>query len=172
MRVEKRKVSGRETSEAATKLLEKLRERLFFGDASARRCAAFKLSWMQEDGLDILKEILFKNDTPITAKYAAGYGLRSMNGRMKKMALEVINEGLSHPNSSVREVCSHTLRLLTDRAEGRAPLRAETRTRPRMVLAGASRIAIRDIPGRSPSSTRLRRVQRKPAVVRPRVRVH
>jgi len=173
MRVEKRKVSGRETSEAATKLLEKLRERLFFGDASARRCAAFKLSWMQEDGLDILKEILFKNDTPITAKYAAGYGLRSMNGRMKKMALEVITEGLSHPGSSVREVCSHTLRLLTDRAEGRAPLRAETRASPRrMVLSGASRIAIRDIPRRSPSSTRLRRVQRKPVLVRPRVRVH
>jgi hypothetical protein len=162
MRVEQRKVSGRETSEAATKLLEKLRERLFFGDASARRCAAFKLSWMQEDGLDILKEILFKNDTPITAKYAAGYGLRSMNGRMKKMAAELLTEGLNHPNRSVREVCSHTLRLLTEKAEGITPSLAENRTH---------KFTIRDIPRKSPSPTRLRRVRHEPVLVRSRVRV-
>jgi len=187
MRVEKRKVSGRETSEAATKLLEKLRERLFFGDASARRCAAFKLSWMQEDGLDVLKEILFRNDVPITARYAAGYGMRSMNGRMKKMALEVITEGLTHPGSSIREVCSHTLRLLTDRAEGRASLQPAARTGSRGSAFSGSRtgrIVIRDIPRRSTGltgirrpagnrleQTRLRR-EREPVIVRPRARVH
>jgi hypothetical protein len=161
MRVEQRKVSGREKSEEAIKHLEKLRERLFFGDASARRCAAFKLSWMQEDGLDILKEILFGADAPVTAKYAAGYGLRSMNGRMKKMALDVLTEGLNHPNRGVREVCSHTLRLLTEKVEGKTPSRAETK---------ASRFTIRDIPRRTPSLTRLRR-QREPVLVRSRVRV-
>ena len=162
MRVEQRKVSGREKNEAAIKLLEKLRERLFFGDASARRCAAFKLSWMQEDGLDILKEVLFRNDAPITTRYAAGYGMRSMNGRMKKMALEVLTEGLNRPSRDVREVCSHTLRLLTEKAEGIAPSRAETRT---------GKFTIRDIPRRIPSPTRLRRVQREPVLVRSRVRV-
>ncbi len=171
MRVEQRKVSGREKNEAAIKLLEKLRERLFFGDASARRCAAFKLSWMQEDGLDVLKEILFRNDVPITARYAAGYGMRSMNGRMKKMALEVLTEGLNHPNRGVREVCSHTLRLLTDKAGGIAPSRAETRTRPRKTLSGAGKFTIRDIPRKGRSVSHLRRVQRGPVLVQPGVGV-
>ena len=171
MRVEQRKVSGREKNEAAIKHLEKLRERMFFGDASARRCAAFKLSWMQEDGLDILKEILFRSDTPITTRYAVGYGLRSMNGRMKKMALEVLTEGLNHPNRSVREVCSHTLKLLAERVEGKAPSRVETRASRRMTPSGTGKFTIRDIPRRIPAPTRLRRVQREPVLVRSRARV-
>lgn len=160
MRVEKRKISGREKSEAAVRLLENLRERLFFGDASARRCAAFKLSWMQEDGLDILKEILFRGYVPITVRYAAAYGLRSMNGRMKKMALEAINEGLNCPNGAVREVCFHTLRLLEEKAAEKAS------PRPRVK---AARFAIRDIPGRI---ARPRVVHTRPVVVHSRVRVH
>ena len=159
LRVEKRKLSGREKNEAAIRLLDKLRQRLFFGDASARRCAAFKLSWMQEDGLDIFSEILLKNDTPITAKYAAGYGLRSMNGRMKKMALQVITDGLNHPVSSVREVCSHTLRLLKEgkRTKAARPLRART-----------ARFAIKDI---TRKSHKPRVVHHRPVLVHSRLRV-
>jgi hypothetical protein len=160
MRVEKRRISGREKSEASIRQLEKLRERLFFGDPSARRCAAFKLSWMQEDGLDVLREILFRNDAPITARYAAGYGLRSMNGRMKKLAREVMAEGLRQSNAAVREVCSHTIRLFEDRVAGKPALQAQPRV---------ARFAIRDIPRTRP---RIKVSHQRPALVRQRVHVH
>jgi hypothetical protein len=172
MRVEQRKVSGREKDEVAVKLLEKLRERLFFADASARRCAAFKLSWMQEDGLDILKEALFRNDAPLTARYAAGYGMRSMNGRMKKMASEVLTEGLNHPNRGIREVCSHTLRLLTDKTGQTAPSYAGVNNHYRKVSSGPGRFTIRDVPRRAHSVSHLRRMRREPVLARSRVGVH
>ena len=172
MRVEQRKISGREKNEEAVKLLEKLWERMFFPDASARRCAAFKLSWMQEDGLDILKEVLFRNDVPLTARYAAGYGLRSMNGRMKKMASEVLTEGLNHSSRDVREVCSHTLRLLTDKTGQMAPSYAGTNNHPRKALSGPRKFTIRDVPRRAHSVSHLRQVRREPVFARSRVGVH
>ena len=54
-----RRQSGREKDEAAVKLLEKLQDQLHSSDASVRRRAAFNLSWMQEDGLEILKGALY-----------------------------------------------------------------------------------------------------------------
>lgn len=108
---EKRILTGREKNEAAIKLLEKLREQLRSPDASNRRRAAFNLSWMQEDGLDILKEALFGNDS-ITTKNAAAYGLRKMRGRMRKMALEVLNQGLKHRDSCTKQVSRNALQLL------------------------------------------------------------
>ena len=87
MEMEKKELSGREKDEASIKLLKRLREQLYSTDASNRRRAAYKLSWMQEDGLDILKATLFGN-CPVPSKNAAAYGLRKMRGRMKKMALE------------------------------------------------------------------------------------
>jgi HEAT repeat protein len=115
MKLEKRKPSGREKDEASLSLLEQLREKLHSSDdRSIRRRAAFNLSWMQEDGLDILKEALLSH-SPKTTKTAAAYGLRNMHGRMKKKAQEVLQEGLQHPNSSTREVCNQALRLLAER---------------------------------------------------------
>ena len=111
MESEKRILTGREKDEAAVKLLEKLNEQLRSSDASIRRRAAFNLSWMQEDGLDILKEAL-TGSGHITTKNAAAYGLRKMRGRMKKVALEVLNEGLKHPDSSTRQVSASALQLL------------------------------------------------------------
>jgi len=111
MESEKRILTGREKDEAAIRLLAKLKEQLRSSDASNRRRAAFNLSWMQEDGLEILKEALFGSDH-ITTKNAAAYGLRKMQGRMKKMALEVINQGLKHRDSSTRQVCRNALELL------------------------------------------------------------
>jgi hypothetical protein len=111
MKLEKRKPSGREKDEAAIELLEKLRERLFSENVSAARLAAFNLSWMQEDGLDILKEVLC-GDFPRTAKKAAAYGLRSMQGRMKKMATEVLTEGQKHSDRTTREACKKALFLM------------------------------------------------------------
>ena len=111
MESERRKLSGREKDEAAIKLLEKLQDQLHSSDASNRRRAAFNLSWLQEDGLEILKKALF-GGVPITTKNAAAYGLRKMRGRMKKMALDILKQGLKHRDSSTREVSRHALKLL------------------------------------------------------------
>lgn len=109
--MEKREISGREKDEASIKLLRKLREKLYSSDASNRRRAAFKLSWMQEDGLDILKDALF-GDSPVPTKNAAAYGLRKMRGRMKKMALEILEQGMKRHDTSTAEICRNALRLL------------------------------------------------------------
>ena len=111
MESEKQTLTGREKDEAAIKLLKKLKEQLSSSDASNRRKAAFNLSWMQEDGLEILKEALTGNNH-ITTKNAAAYGLRKMRGRMKKVALDVLNQGLKHPDSSTRQVSASALQLL------------------------------------------------------------
>ena len=114
MMLGKRKPSGREKDEAAVELLEKLRQRLYSFDASTRRQTAFRLSWMQEDGLDIFKEALFGH-CPRRIKFAAAYGLRSMMGRMKKMALSLLEEGSKHRDRDIKEVCSGALSLLSQR---------------------------------------------------------
>jgi HEAT repeat protein len=127
MESEKRKLTGREKDEAAAKLLEKLKEQLRSSDASSRRKAAFNLSWMQEDGLEILTEGLTGNNH-ITTKNAAAYGLRKMRGRMKKMALDVLNQGLKHPDSSTRQVSASALQLLGHKVPaGSAPKKTASR---------------------------------------------
>jgi hypothetical protein len=123
MRLRKRKISGRERDEASIKLLEQLRERLYSDDASGARRAAFNLSWMQEDGLDILKEALFGRAAKRT-KGAAAYGLRKVHGRMKKMALEVFKQGLAHPDRNTRDVCRGALSLVVEKAQEKAPSEA------------------------------------------------
>lgn len=134
MESEKRILTGREKDEAAIRLLVKLQEQLRSSDASNRRRAAFNLSWMQEDGLEILKGALFGNDN-VTTKNAATYGLRKMRGRMKKMALEVLNQGLKHRDSSTREVSRNALQLLGRKVPG-----ASASQKP-----GAKRTRIREI---------------------------
>lgn len=111
MKLEKRKPSGREKDEAAIELLNKLREKLFSDNVSTARLAAFNLSWMQEDGLDILTETLFGN-VPRTAKKAAAYGLRSMKGRMRKMAADVLTKGLKHSDRTTRDTCTKALFIM------------------------------------------------------------
>jgi hypothetical protein len=130
MESEKRILTGREKDESAIRLLEKLYEQLRSSDASNRRRAAFNLSWMQEDGLEILKDALFGNDN-VTTKNAAAYGLRKMRGRMKRMALEALNQGLKHRDGSTREVSRNALQLLGQKVpEASAPQKqAAKRTR-------------------------------------------
>ena len=111
MRLEKRKPSGREKDEEALKLLAKLREQLYSSNISIVRQSAFNLSWMQEDGLDILTEALFGN-SPRRTKGAAAYGLRKMRGRMRKQAEEALIEGLKHPDSKTAEICGNALIVL------------------------------------------------------------
>jgi len=127
MDLKKRTPSGREKDEAAVKLLEHLRHRLHFGNtSSARRVAAFRLSWMQEDGLDILKEALYGKATRST-KSAAAYGLRKMRGRMKKIALEVLEKGSKHKDHNTRKTCENTMLLLSKK---RLPKHAARRRAP------------------------------------------
>ncbi len=111
MRLEKRKPSGREKDEEAVKLLSKLREQLYSANISIVRQSAFRLSWMQEDGLDILTEALFGN-SPRRTKGAAAYGLRKMRGRMRKCAEETLIEGLKHPDAKTAEICGNALIVL------------------------------------------------------------
>ncbi len=107
----KEKRSERQKQEAAIRLLRKLGEQLQSSDASTRRRAAYNLSWMQEDGLTILNGVLCGN-FHVTAKNAAAYGLRNMRGRMKKVALEALNQGLKHRDNSTKQVCRAALQLL------------------------------------------------------------
>jgi len=136
MEIKKRKPTGREKDEASIKLLEKLREQLYSQHASNRRQAAFNLSWMQEDGLEILQAALI-SDSHITTKNAAAYGLRKMRGRMKKMALEVLKEGLNHNSSDTREVCRNAFLRLEGKTEKKSASKGKSKR---------SRYEIRDIP--------------------------
>lgn len=133
-----RKISGREKDEASVALLEKLQGQLHSANASIRRRAAYNLSWLQEDGLDILKSTLFK-ECAVTTKNAAAYGLRKMQGRMKKMACEVLMEGLKRPNNSTSEICRNALVLLGHE------IPAEFLPKKKMAK---KRSRIRDIPSR------------------------
>ena len=148
MESEKRELSGREKDEASIKLLRKLRELLYSSDASNRRRAAYKLSWMQEDGLDILKTALFGN-CPVPTRNAAAYGLRKMRGRMKNMALEILQKGLKHHDTSTKEICRNALQLLGQKV----PKKAVPKKPP------VSHLAIREIPRKG--SPRRRVVNRR-----------
>ena len=97
--------------EASLERLRKLREKLLSDDISTARKAAYNLAWLQEDGLALLKEALF-GEYPRTAKKAAGYGLRNMKGRMKKMAMEVLQQGLTHRDRTTQAVSEKTIELL------------------------------------------------------------
>ncbi len=127
MNLKKRQPSGREKDEAAINLLARLREKLHADNPSIARRSAFNLSWMQEDGLDILKETLFGRATRV-AKSAAAYGLRKMHGRMRKAALEVFKEGLEHTSYDTRITCQNALLRLGVNEKEKAPLQKKAET--------------------------------------------
>ena len=148
MKLTKRIPSGREKDEAEIELLAKLREKLHSENVSTARLAAFNLSWKQEDGLDILKETLFCKCSR-TAKKAAAYGLRSMKGRMKKMAVEVLNEGVKRSDRTTSAACTKALFLLA----GGVPEKSRSGRRPR------------------PNKSRIKEIRRRgPRPARPRYR--
>ncbi len=101
----------RERDPATIELLKNLRDKLLSENISVARVAAYNLSWLQEDGLTLLKEALF-GDYPKTAKKAAAYGLRNMKGRMKKMAVEVLRQGRESADEVTREACAKSLYLM------------------------------------------------------------
>ncbi len=142
--MEKKETSGREKDEESIKLLRKLREQLYSSDASNRRRAAYKLSWMQEDGLEILKETLF-GSCPVPSRNAAAYGLRKMRGRMKKAALEILEQGLKHRDNSTRGICRNALQMLGQKV----PKMAAPKKPP------VSHLAIRELPKKRGSGRRV-----------------
>ncbi|MHC4645736.1 MAG: hypothetical protein ACYTBJ_09535 [Planctomycetota bacterium] len=144
MKLPKRKPSGREKDEASIELLEKLRQQLYSDDSSVRRCAAYNLSWMQEDGLDILKEALF-GDFPRFVKHAAAYGIRSMRGRMKKKAREVFEQGQSRRDRDTRQICKNELLPKEAKAARKANKHKKVR------------VQIREIPARGRQKRRSKR---------------
>ena len=127
MKLDRRKLSGREKDARAIKLLAQLRDKLYSEHVPLARRAAFNLSWMQEDGLDILKEALFSHAGRRT-KAAAAYGLRKMRGRMTEPSVEVLSEGLADPDRTTAEICENALSILENGvpAKPAAPQKAKT----------------------------------------------
>ena len=115
MALDEKNPEGMEKDAEAIERLRQLREKLFSNDISTARVGGFNLSWMQEDGLAILKEALF-GDYSRTTKKAAAYGLRSMHGRMKPMAAEVLTQGLRHSDPMTREACTKSLSIMKGQA--------------------------------------------------------
>ena len=119
MTLDNSKSSQRQRDEATVKLLIELRKKLLSDDISTARVAGLNLSWKQEDGLAILTEVLF-GKYPRTAKKAAAYGLRSMQGRMRKMAVEVLEQGLKHRDRTTKAACVKSISLMQDKASGKS----------------------------------------------------
>lgn len=111
MNDETAELSDQEKHDAAVELLKELKKKLHSDDITTARLAAYKLSWMQEDGLAILKVALFGSH-PRATKKAAAYGLRNMKGRMKKLASEVLDGGLKHRNPTTKAACEKALFLM------------------------------------------------------------
>lgn len=113
-----KKPSERQRDAATVELLKKLREKLFSNHISTARVAAYHLSWLQEDGLAILKEALFGQYSR-TAKKASAYGLRNMKGRMKKLATETLEQGLNHTDRTTQAACLKSLQLMRGEITGK-----------------------------------------------------
>jgi len=111
MKSDETRSSERERDEAAVEQLRQLTRKLCSNDITTARLAAHNLSWMQEDGLAILTETLMGNYSRTTKK-AAAYGLRSMKGRMKKLALEVLEQGLRHRDRTTKAACVKAISLM------------------------------------------------------------
>ncbi len=145
MKLGKRTPTGREKDEASIQLLARLREQLYSPNLNVVRQTAYHLSWLQEDGLEILKEALFSNATRRT-KNAATYGLRKMRGRMTKPALMLIKVGTESTNSATSQACRSAIDILFNR-------RPKSTKRPPSQSRRPNRFEIRDLPARGQRKT-------------------
>lgn len=127
--------------------IKALRAKLRCDNVSAARHAAFNLSWLQEDGFEVLKEALF-GDASKRAKAAAAYGLRKTHGRMKKMARELFEQGLEHDDEETRETCKHALQIMTQPKQPQPPPRAKRAKKQ------APRIPIKTLQGKRPRTVK------------------
>ncbi len=139
-------VMERQRDAATIELLKNLRIKLFSENISMARVAAYNLSWLQEDGLTILKESLF-GDYSKTVKKAAAYGLRNMKGRMRKLAIEVLEQGQKNTDKVTREACAKSLYLLHNKPAPKKFAKKKTPGKP--VAKGHPRQPIKDVPGKN-----------------------
>jgi hypothetical protein len=146
MKSEEKKSSGKAKDEAAIELLRQLTRKLCSNDITTARLAAFNLSWMQEDGLVILSKTLL-GDFSRTTKKAAAYGLRSMKGRMKKMAVEVLEQGLKHRDRTTKAACVKALSLM----KGGTPKKTGSHSKPESAGPKIQRTDKRNIENKSSS---------------------
>ena len=146
MKLKKRVPSGREKDQEAIELLERLREKVYCDNPSAARHAAFNLSWMQDDGFEILKEAMFGSASR-TTKGAAAYGLRKMRGRMKKQAMGLLEEGLKHTNTNTRQVCARAMVL---EKESKQSTQQQPSARPQPKYRPKPKFRISEISHKSP----------------------
>lgn len=114
MKIGKRERTGRERDEEAAQLLDRLRQKLYSDRIPVARRAAYNLSWMQEDGLEILEEALFTGIAKSTRR-AAVYGLRKMQGRMKKKAKEVLKKAADSRDKYTREIAHNAVLMLENK---------------------------------------------------------
>jgi hypothetical protein len=105
-----KETASQQKTQAAIQQLKLLKEKMYCGNVSQARRAAHNLSWMQEDGLEIFRGALLSNATGAT-KNAAGYGLRRMQGRMRKAAVEVLREALRYPDPMTRDISKKALQM-------------------------------------------------------------
>ena len=159
MNLKKRVPSGREKDKETIELLERLREKVYCDNPSAARHAAFNLSWMQEDGLEILKEALYSTACRAT-KGAAAYGLRKMRGRMRKVAMGLLEEGVRHSNEGTRQVCARALLLEKESKQVAAQQQQSSQPQPR--FQGKPKFRISEISPRRPQSRSPRYGGRRP----------
>lgn len=150
MKSDEKKSSGKERDEAAIEKLRQLTRKLCSDDITTARLAAYNLSWMQEDGLAILTETL-TGDYSRTTKKAAAYGLRSMKGRMKKMALEVLEQGLKHHDRTTKAACLKALSLIKASAEKKDSNKSQLETKDSQIKEIKSKHA-RSTEGKKTSS--------------------
>jgi len=147
MKSDETKSSVKERDAAAVEQLRQLTRKLCSNDITIARLAAHNLSWMQEDGLAIFTETLMGNYSRTTKK-AAAYGLRSMKGRMKKLALEVLEQGLRHRDRTTKAACVKALFLM----KGGTPKKDSSQSKPK-----SSRPPIKEIQNRRNRNTENKR---------------
>ncbi len=126
-------------------VLDDLRKRLNSGDSSNARRAAFHLSWLQEDGFEVLNETLLDKTTRRVTKNAAAYGLRSMRGRMKKIAMQVLLDGLENPDKNVRVICEHSFDVIKQKKYQKMNKHLHKHKRSSARSGGRKKIEIRDV---------------------------
>ena len=117
----------RQNDEESIRVLKELTKKLCSNDITAARLAAHNLSWMQEDGLAILANIL-NGDFTRTSKKAAAYGLRSMKGRMRKLAVEVLQKGLKSRDRTTKAACIKALSLMDKSAPAKNDSETKSQT--------------------------------------------
>ncbi len=109
--MENKEQQNLEKTQESIKLFERLTEKIRSENPSIARKTALNLSWLQEDGLEILKNALIGDETH-TTKSAAAYGLRKMQGRMKKNARKILEDGCNMQDAETKKVCENALRVL------------------------------------------------------------